>query len=161
MKSPREIVARDAAEWRPASGGTTMRRILLTLLAAVTVLMLGGCASDRRDDSLTTTLNAYASTVRWGDFNTALQFVDPKVREEHPLPPLDMSRYQQYKVSGYDEGKGPMPHGQYEVTQVVQINLVNVNTQAERTVTDRQTWHYDTQAKRWWLVSGLPDINRQ
>ena len=137
-----------------------MRRVLI-LLATLSMLLLGGCATDQRNDVLTTTLNAYASTVRWGDFNAALQFVDPKVREAHPIPPLEMARYQQYKVSGYDEGKGPTPNGQLEVTQVVQLNLVNVNTQSERTVTDRQTWRYDEQGKHWWLVSGLPDISRQ
>lgn len=137
-----------------------MRRILNTLVALAT-LSLAGCATDQRNDALTTTLNAYASAMRWGDFNTALQFVDPKVREAHPLSSLEMARYQQYKVSGYDEGKGPTPNGKFEVAQVVQINLVNVNTQAERTVTDHQTWRYDEASKHWWLESGLPDINRQ
>ncbi|AHX15636.1 hypothetical protein CH75_22180 [Dyella jiangningensis] len=137
-----------------------MRRILITL-AALATLPLVGCATQQRSDTLTTTLNAYASVVRWGDFHAAEQFVDPKVREEHPTSSLEMARYDQYKVSGYDEGKGPTPHGDFEVTQVVQINLVNVNTQSERTITDRQTWHYDEAGKHWWLVSGLPDISRQ
>lgn len=145
---------------RACPGGTVMRRILTTL-AILATLSLAGCATDQRNDALTTTLNAYASTVRWGDFATAQQFVDPKVREAHPVSTLEMARYQQYKVSGYDEGKGPTPHGEFEVTQVVQINLVNVNTQSERTVTDHQTWHYDAEGKHWWLVSGLPDISRQ
>ena len=137
-----------------------MRRIL-TLFVAFSMLLIGGCATDKRNDALTTTLNAYASTVRWGDFQTALQFVDPKVREAHPPSSFEMSRFQQYKVSGYDEGKGPTPNGQNEVTQVVQINLINVNTQSEHTITDHQTWHYDATGKHWWLVSGLPDISRQ
>jgi len=140
--------------------GKLMRRILLPL-ATVSMLMLGGCATDKRKDDLTTTLNAYASTVRWADFDAALQFVDPKVREAHPIAPLEMSRYQQYKVSGYDEGNAPVPAGQFEVHQTVKINLVNVNTQAERTVTDHQTWRYDEQAKHWYLESGLPDISVQ
>ncbi|WP_109125346.1 hypothetical protein [Dyella sp. C11] len=137
-----------------------MRRILIPLVT-VSVLALGGCATSQRDDSLTTTLNAYASTVRWGDFKSALEFVDPKVREEHPIAPLEMSRYQQYKVSGYDEGNGPVPAGQFEVHQTVKINMVNVNTQSERTVTDHQTWRYDEQSKHWYLESGLPDISQQ
>jgi hypothetical protein len=136
-----------------------MRRVLIPLVT-VSMLVLGGCATDQRKDSLTTTLNAYASTVRWGDFNAALQFVDPKAREEHPVAPLEMSRYQQYKVSGYDEGNGPVPNGQFEVRQTVQINLVNVNTQRERTITDHQTWHYDEASKHWYLETGLPDISQ-
>ena len=135
-----------------------MRRLLIPLVT-VSILALGGCATNKRKDDLTTTLNAYASTVRWGDFNSALNFVDPKVREEHPIPPLEMSRYQQYKVSGYDEGNGPTPNGEFEVKQMVKINLVNVNTQAERTVTDHQTWRYDAESKHWYLETGLPDIS--
>ncbi|WP_243042171.1 hypothetical protein [Dyella sedimenti] len=137
-----------------------MRRVLTTFVMLAS-LSLGGCATDQRNDSLTNTLNAYAGAVRWGDFQSALQFVDPQVRAAHPLSPLELSRYQQYKVSGYDEGNGPVPHGQDEVSQVVQINLVNVNTQSERTITDHQTWRYDAQSKHWWLTSGLPDISRQ
>jgi hypothetical protein len=64
-----------------------MRRIL-TLFVVLSTLLLGGCATDRRDDSLTTTLNAYASTVRWGDFPSAEQFVDPKLRDAHPVSSL-------------------------------------------------------------------------
>lgn len=137
-----------------------MRRILIPFVT-VSLFALGGCASDQRQDNLTTTLNAYASTVRWGDFKGALEFVDPKVREEHPLSTLELSRYQQYKVSGYDEGNGPVPHGKFEVSQTVQINMVNVNTQSERSVTDHQTWRYDETSKHWYLESGLPDISRQ
>jgi hypothetical protein len=137
-----------------------MRRIL-TLFVVLSTLLLGGCATDRRDDSLTTTLNAYASTVRWGDFPSAEQFVDPKLRDAHPVSSLEMERYKQYKVSGYDEGNGPVPQGKDEVTQVVKINLVNINTQHERSVTDHQTWHYDAEGKHWWLVTGLPDISQQ
>jgi hypothetical protein len=134
-----------------------MRRILIPLVT-VSMLALGGCATDQRKDALTDTLNGYASTVRWGDFNSALQFVDPKVREAHPLSSLEMSRYQQYKVTEYDEGNGPIPSGQFEVHQTVKINLVNVHTQTERSLTDHQTWRYDAEAKHWYLESGLPDI---
>ncbi|RDI97269.1 hypothetical protein DVT68_18130 [Dyella solisilvae] len=137
-----------------------MRRVLIPL-ATLSMLLLGGCATDQRKDALTDTLNAYAGVVRWSDYNGAATFVDPKVREAHPVSPLEMSRYQQYKVSGYDEGKGPTHHGEFEVSQDVQINLVNVNTQSERVITDHQTWHYDVEGKHWWLVSGLPDISRQ
>ena len=29
----------------------------------------------------------------------------------------------------------------------------------ERIITDRQKWRWDAVAKRWWLVSGLPDLD--
>ncbi|MFC4525981.1 hypothetical protein ISN76_01875 [Dyella halodurans] len=137
-----------------------MRRILI-LLTALAALLIGGCKSDQRNYSLTNTLTAYASVVRWGDFASAYQFVDPKVREAHPPSSLEMARYDMYKVTGYDEGKGAAPGAENEVTQVVQINMVNIHTQVERTVVDQQKWRYDPETKHWWLVSGLPDISHQ
>lgn len=137
-----------------------MRRYLYPLLA-LAALLCAGCATDQRNQALITTLNAYANTLRWGDFQSALQFVDPKVREAHPPSALDLARYQQVRVTGYDEGAGAVPDGENRVRQLVQIGLVNLNTQAERTVIDRQSWRYDPEKKHWWLTSGLPDITRE
>ena len=50
--------------------------------------------------------------------------------------------------------------GENEVRQVVRIGIINVNTQAERTVVDQQTWRYDPDKHLWWLVSGLPDVSQ-
>jgi hypothetical protein len=88
-------------------------------------------------------------------------FIEPKERAAHPLTPLDMARFKQVRVSQYEEGNGPVPVGQNEVQQTVQIGLINVNTQTGRTIVDHQTWHYDETSKHWWLTSGLPDITQQ
>ena len=137
-----------------------MRRIP-QLLLVLSLLLLAACATQERSRSLTTTLSAYAGTLRWGDFASAAQFIDPKVRAEHPLSELDRARYKQVRVTEYDDGSGPVPISPSEVQQTVRISVVNIHTQAERTVIDRQTWHYDEQAKHWWLTSGLPDITRE
>jgi hypothetical protein len=136
-----------------------MRRILSILLSSL-VLCVAGCAAHKRSDLLTTTLNAYASTLRWGDFESAAQFIDPQIRAKHPLDRLDIARYQQVKVSEYDDGAGPVPVDANDVQQTVHISLVNVHTQSERSIVDHQTWHYDEKAGHWWLTSGLPDIIR-
>ena len=141
------------------TAGDTMRRILGTL-AMLAVVALAGCAAQTRSDSLTTTLKAYASTLRWGDFASAMQFVDPEARTAHPVSALDMARYRQVRVTEYNDDVGPVPVNDMEVRQTVRISLVNVNTQAERTITDQQTWHYDAATSHWWLTSGLPDIPR-
>ena len=44
-------------------------------------------------------------------------------------------------------------------TQRVELRIVDQDTQAERTKTDRQSWRYDAAAKRWWLTSGLPKLD--
>lgn len=133
-----------------------MRRFAILCLAAVAGL--AGCSTDPRGTSLTATLTAYGNVVRWGNLASAEEFLDPAMRAAHPLAPIDLSRFKQYRVSDYDEGQGAVPVGENEVQQVVRIGIVNLNTQAERTIVDRQTWHYDATAKRWWLTSGLPDI---
>jgi hypothetical protein len=134
-----------------------MRRLVLLTVTAC-LLLLAGCATDQRNTSLTATLNAYGSTIRWGKLANAEQFVDPTLREERPLSPIELSRFTQYRVTEYDDGQGPVATGENEAQQVVRIGVTNIHTQAERTIVDHQTWHYDPQGKHWWLTSGLPDL---
>ncbi|MDE1898202.1 MAG: hypothetical protein KGI40_06515 [Xanthomonadaceae bacterium] len=133
------------------------RAVALGLLGAV--LLLGGCASDRQASQLESTVSAYGATLRWGDFESALAFVDPKVLARHPMTRFDMARYAQVRVSTYDtQGVLPSPPGEFR--QIVAIGLINRNTQVERGIIDRQTWRYDAKARKWWLESGLPDITQ-
>ncbi len=136
-----------------------MRRIVGSILLS-TALLLSGCATDKRSDALSHTLLEYANALRWDGFETAQQFVDPKVREAHPLTDLQLARYKQVQVSGYDDGNGAIPGGENEVRQIVQITLTNVHTQSARTIVDHQVWHYDAEKNHWWLESGLPDITQ-
>lgn len=134
-----------------------MHRLRLSLVVVALALM-AGCATHQRQDSLTGTLNAYAAALRWGDFSHAQGFIDPDYRENHPLTSLQLARYKQMRVAGYDAGQGPTPVSDTEVRQNVKIGLINRHTQGERFVVDHQTWRWDSDAGRWWLESGLPDI---
>ncbi|HET7663658.1 MAG TPA: hypothetical protein VFK31_08480 [Rhodanobacteraceae bacterium] len=136
-----------------------MQRLRLVVVI-ITLVLLAGCAKNIRTESLTGTLNAYHSTLRWGDFQHAADFLDPDWREAHPLTPLQIARYQQVRVVGYDEGQGPVPVSDTEVRQTVKIALINRHTMRERFLIDHQIWKWDDQAKRWWLTTGLPDITR-
>lgn len=130
------------------------------LPAVFAAALLASCASNpmhSKEDLLTETLRSYAATIRWGDVARAQAFIEPKVLAEHPPSALDLARFQQVQITGYTE-QPPVSSGENEVHQIVEIGLVNINTQAARSVVDRQTWRYDEAAKRWWLVSGLPAI---
>jgi uncharacterized protein YceK len=135
-----------------------MRRIALLVLA-LAVSLLSGCATDVRNEALTSATNGYASSVRWNDWESAVSFLDKDYAAEHPLSSVDQGRLGQLRVTGYDDGSGPRADGEDEAVQIVQINVVNINTQAERTVIDHQRWHYDREKKKWSLMTGLPDFS--
>lgn len=140
-----------------------MRRHLIGMLIVLSTVVLAACATEKmrsKQTVLEETLRSYAATIRWGDIAQAQAFIDPKVREAHPVSALDLARLKQVQISGYSD-QPPVAVGDNEVRQTVQIDLVNVNTQSARSVVDHQVWHYDEAAKRWWLTSGLPDISRQ
>jgi hypothetical protein len=136
-----------------------MRTIVLScslaLLAACTAI-----TSQSESRALQLTLNAYANAIRWGDINQAIPFVDPETLKKHPVTDLDIQRYKQVHFAAYTE-QPIVPVGPHEVRQVVQISLVNINTQVERSIVDNQLWRYNEKDKRWRIVSGLPDITRK
>ena len=132
------------------------------VLLLYSALLLGACANTEirsRQTILNETLRSYAATIRWGDIAQAQAFLDPKLRAEHPPSALELARFKQVQVSGYEE-QPVSPVSENEVRQIVQIGLVNVNTQSARSIVDHQVWRYDDKARHWWLMSGLPDISR-
>ncbi len=138
------------------------RFVLLRACPLLLCVFLAGCgaiASHSESEALTETLLAYGNVIRWGDFEQALTFVDPQTLKDHPLSSIDQERYKQVKVTGYNE-QPPTPAGPHEVHQTVQISIVNINTQVERTIIDRQLWRYDPEKSHWHLESGLPDITQ-
>lgn len=127
-------------------------------LFAIALLALAGCFPAKNDALLLDdTLANYATAIRWGNIEDALSFVDPEVLKAHPLTKLDLERYQQVQISTYND-QPPVRVNDLEVRQVVEIGLVNKNTQAARSIIDKQVWRLDEKAHRWWLMSGLPDI---
>lgn len=101
--------------------------------------------------------DAYAASIRWGEFENAWQAVDPAYRAEHPMTELEFERYKQVQISGYrDLSSRGGPDGTVE--RAVELRLINKHTMAERTERYVERWRWDPQAKRWWLVVGLPDL---
>lgn len=134
-----------------------MRRIML---AGCVLLLLAGCATlqnQNKDKVRDQTLDSYAAALRWSGFKDAWSFVDPAVRTAHPLTPQQMALYNTVRVAEYN-ASGPIQTGPDTVEQTAQIGLIVKTSQRVYSVVDHQTWHWDAQAKRWWLESGLPDV---
>jgi len=122
--------------------------------------LLAGCANlptHAKDAARDETLGNYASTLRFGDFASAWQFVDPKLRAEHPLDAAAKKRYNAVQVGGY-ETNGPRATDANTVEQTAQISVIVKSSQTSYDVVDHQTWKYDPDSKHWWLESGLPDL---
>jgi len=126
-------------------------------LLVFALFALAGCPVKDNALLLEDTLSGYGAAIRWGRMEDALGFVDPETLNKHPVTALDLARYQQVQVSAYSDSP-PVHINDNEVSQIVEIGLVNINTQAARSIVDKQRWRYDAKANRWWLVSGLPDI---
>jgi hypothetical protein len=134
---------------------TLMRGILLSGL----VVFVGACGVGKPDAyKRDRTLYAYSSAIRWGDFETAQTFIEPDKRDKLRPSSIDQQRYAQVQVVGYDV-RGLDQPTEDEIHQTVEIRLVNRHTQVERSVLDRQEWHWDAEEKRWWLTTGLPKFD--
>ena len=134
-----------------------MRNIFLI----VAFSLLAGCgsmAANKKGDTLQVTLLAYSNALRWGSFEDAIKYVDPEALKAHPLTELDLERYKQVRVTAYNE-KPLVPISKQEVRQTVEIGVLNINTQTERTIIDNQVWRYDEKTKHW-HVGALPDITK-
>ena len=129
---------------------------LLAMLAAV----LAGCGEPKADAKLLElTLDHYASVMRFGSIGQAVSFLDPEVTKDQPLSRLEMERYEQVEFSSYRAQPVVMVPPD-RARQVVQLSITNRHTQIVRELVDVQEWRFDAAAKRWWLVSGLPEITQ-
>jgi hypothetical protein len=131
------------------------------LIVFLALGLLAGCAAPKakKSDLLDATLESYAAAIRWGNVEDAVGFIDPETLKAHPLTNLDLERFHQVRISGY-AAQPARPLGDHQVAQMAEVVVINNNTQAVRSVIDRQIWRYDEKNKRWWLVTGLPDITQ-
>jgi hypothetical protein len=138
----------------------TPMRFTAVCLAPI-LAALGGCAGVGSEKSeMEETMYHYAAAVRWGDVEQIIAFHDPKVLAEKPPEPIELERWRQLRVTGY-RARGLEPQPDESVVQFSEIEFMNRHTQTTSALLDREQWRYDKDAKRWWLVSGLPDLDRR
>src|SRR5574337_234529 len=114
-----------------------------TLIAACALLLLAGCATlQNRNVLRDETLDAYAAALRWGDFQSAWNYVDPEVRAAHPLSAQQKALYDTVRVAEYDTS-GLAANGPDSVRQTAQISLIVKSSQRVYGVLDHQTWRWD------------------
>ena len=142
-------------------GGGNMRKSLGVALALLALLLLAQPADAARKRKQAAQLEqmqaAYASAIRWGEFEEAWQLVDPAYREANPMTELAFERYQQIQISGYsDRNTSVADNG--DVIRNIELRVINRHTMAERTMRYTERWRYDAGKKAWWIEGGLPDF---
>lgn len=141
-----------------ASLPALFRVALFAMLAVLLALPPAAQALSRgQRNQLQQMQDNYAAAIRWGEFEQAWQLVDPDYRQAHPLSDLELQRYAQVQVSGYrDIGSSNDADG--HVVRTIELRVINRHTMAERSLRYQERWRWDAEAKRWWIVDGLPDL---
>lgn len=134
------------------------KAIFLALALAVMPAAVASKTSTSMEKKLQASLKTYELAVRWNDFEAAAEALDPLTQQGELFSEQDEAYYKGFQITGYMLKSASMGEDLI-YTQRVELRIVDQDTQAERTKTDRQSWRYDAAAKRWWLTSGLPKLD--
>ncbi len=125
---------------------------------ALLLLLFTGCSSvDEKKKSMTlqSTIRAYESTIRWGDYETAYGFINlDELEEPGPLP----GDLKVFKVTSYLSSIISVSEDGTEAQVVAEISYYNERSMSVVDMVDRQTWQYDTEVGKWYLTVPLPDF---
>ena len=138
-----------------------MRLLKIGLLAMLLlgVLPLAGCATTgTRSTALERAQYAWSAAIRWGDFEGAVNLIDPTLRATDPPTVVELERYKQVQISAYRDVGATSDVKQGTAVRDIEIGVINRHTQAERSLRYREQWRWDPEARTWWLISGLPDL---
>lgn len=127
-----------------------MKRLLTGF--GIAALLLAGCSSiekDKRANGLQAATNGYQAALRWGYYDTALAFLDPKT----PPPQID---FKGLRLTGYDVVQSLRMPDKANALQTVLIEYLYEDRQVVKQLTDQQRWRWDEAHKAWFLQSGLP-----
>lgn len=122
------------------------------------LLLMGTAVAGPAQRALPVAQDAWSGAIRWGDFEGAVNLLDPELRAAQTPGSIEMARYRQVQISSYRDLGASVDYKAGRAVRDVEIGVINRNTLAERTVRYRETWRWDARAKTWWITSGMPDL---
>ena len=132
---------------------------LFKFVALLCLLTLASCATaSGKSNKLEQAQYMWSAAIRWGDFEGAINLIDPEVREKVAPTALQLERYKQIQISAYRDIGTSTDIKAGKSVREIEIGVVNRHTMAERTVRYREIWRWDAKNKAWWLTSSLPDL---
>lgn len=121
--------------------------ILITLSFACTVYV------DKQQKARFSDIsNAYRKAILWSDFDYASSFLKSDLQKQYQTDPI----YQNIKVTAYNEKQVVVSSDLNKIEQTVHIQYYWLNRMVEKTIVEHLVWEWDTNAKNWYLTSGLP-----
>jgi len=139
----------------------TFQILLLALLALTSASVFAAerqKISKKMRKQLEETQVRYDSTLRWGNLDDLIPYLDLKYDGENPpITDLERSRFEQVKIAGYRGSDNvALPDGR--IGRSAEVRVINKNTQAERVARVSEIWYWDAKKKRWLQANGLPDL---
>jgi len=131
------------------------------LVLAAAMLLVGCVANSQRDNEREETLQRYEAIVRWGQFDSIIDFMHPDWLEENPVRSVDLERLHQFRVSQYQVRQVTNLPDDSGLDRLVELRLYNIHTAQERAVRYMESWRWDAERKRYFLHSPLPDPSRR
>lgn len=130
--------------------------VMASLIWVVLVALLSGCqtlAEKRQSTKLEEVLRNYEGVIRWGAVEQIGRFYKPDAAEGLMNKPLQAMRVTQYEVV-----QGPTVVEDNRAIQTAVIQYVFVESQIVRELMNQQTWEYDAEQERWYLISPMPEF---
>lgn len=117
------------------------------------VALLSACSHDFDLMKMEDQVSSYGSAIRWNLFKKAVGYLDPP-----PERSPDWKRLDETKVTSYTlQFRDLLPSGKV-MMQSVEIRYIPPGSVVEKTIIDQQRWHFDDDAERWVLETGLPAL---
>jgi len=125
-----------------------------TIVAALWLVAAIGCAGLAdlgKKEAYHDITKAYASSMRWSDFDTATVFV-----HQPDIPSLEVLK--NIKITTYEAKHQLVIQEGLRVRQIASIAYFKKSDMLLRTVSVEEIWEFDPKDEQWYLVKGFPDF---
>ena len=134
-------------------------RNVLVLACVLALTACGGMPSVKREarsNKFEAAVKTYAKLVRWGYYDEAAKYL--RARDGSTID-ADLAMASRFRVSAYKPLSSIVADSNDEGRVVAMIDYYEIDSGVIRTLRDEQLWWYDTEVKRWFLGSPLPNFD--
>ena len=135
--------------------GNKPHRILTAIILFALAALLSSCQSfqDVKQKKQYSNLSqTFRQAILWSDFEYASEFLADGYKKNEKVEPV----YDEIKVTAFEEKRMVVDTEINTIEQVAEIRYYWVDRMVEKSITEHFIWEWDPEAKKWFLISGLP-----